>query len=295
MILEKKPTDDAPPPPVPEKSAAVSDSPPSYFQSTSSYQIDHRAPSLRIPRSPPASAPVNHATNRLTLKTRKEPIAGFFQIDPMLSVHHPQLDAGKRRNRKSRKSKGLDEEEVPSATFETRQGDIALSLAIVAPHSSGADSGQRALVDVTTRQGNVDIAAVSLPRFPRKSVELTVSQFQIDAGRHLNLKVETRQGHVHVFIPRSFAGPVHLRSKKGRIAVLPHLAGVAQVVSSRDQEAMFLVGTAALPANKDWRGDYLSLLSRSGEVVVGYYGEDELPKEEGFWQRLGHWLSGAPS
>ena len=86
--------------------------------------------------------------------------------------------------------------------------------------------------------------------------------------------------------------PVHLRSAKGKIVFLEHLARDARIISSRDQEAMVLVGATTMPANKDWQGDYLSLLSRSGEIIVGYYGEDELPRQDGFWKKLGNWLSG---
>lgn len=93
-------------------------------------------------------------------------------------------------------------------------------------------------------------------------------------------------------MPRSFAGPIHTRSKKGKVTILPHLVREAQVISSSEREAMVVVGHVTVPTAADWLGDYLTVLSRSGEVVVGYHGEDELPEHAGFWKRVGQWFSG---
>ncbi|EJD41188.1 hypothetical protein AURDEDRAFT_186675 [Auricularia subglabra TFB-10046 SS5] len=274
-------------PPVPDKDS-LPDNPPSYSQSTQGASFFHpHSPSQhgRFPSSPAAPTASPHATNHLTFKTRKEPISGSFQIDPGMEVHNPQLEKLRGRKRKARGKKGIKwpwssaapEEDVPNAVFETRQGDVAVNLSAVASSAVAPGTApRRAVVDISTRQGNVDVAI-----------------FQIDPGRHMNLKVETRQGHIHVFVPRRFSGPIHLRSAKGSIVFLKRLAQDARVISSRDQEAMVLIGASAMPTAKETPSDYLSLFSRTGEIVVGYYGEDELPRHEGFWKKLGNWLSGS--
>lgn len=92
--------------------------------------------------------------------------SGLFQIDPGMDVHNPHLEKLRSRKRKDKKGKApwnSTDDDVPNATFETRQGDIALSLAAVAPPPSALSdqTPRRVMVDVSARQGNIDIVVVS--------------------------------------------------------------------------------------------------------------------------------------
>ena len=57
-------------------------------------------------------------------------------------------------------------EDVPNTIFETRQGDIVLSLSAVTPASAACEAlPRRAAVDISTREGNVDVSVVSSVQF----------------------------------------------------------------------------------------------------------------------------------
>jgi len=235
-----------------------------------------------LPVAPVFEAPAvlsTPATNNLNIKTRKEPISGIFQIDPALSVAGEQGDRGscKKRGRRcgnTRKLKALwsqnisPEKEIPSATFQTRQGNVKLDLAVV-----GHGASEQALVDVSTRQGDVDL-----------------NVFQIERPRHLNLRVTTRSGHIFVLVPPSFSGPIHLQTRHGSILFLSSLARSMRPVTMREEESLVLIGEGPFPAdgpgNASWVGDYLSLVSRHGNVTVGYSGEDKRPEQGGFWKKI---------
>ncbi|KAH7101488.1 hypothetical protein BKA62DRAFT_618793, partial [Auriculariales sp. MPI-PUGE-AT-0066] len=206
------------------------------------------------------------------------PDAGTFHIDPAINVQ--PLTEESRKRKKARWPWGSAdspavEDAQPNAQFATRQGDIAINLAIT---GAGTPSPQplRAVVNVSTRQG-----------------QITLNVYQIDSGRHLNLKVESRQGDIHIFLPRSFCGPIHLQNKKGTVTFLPQVKAAARVLRAAEYDAMVILGEAALNPNPfGIIGDYMSIVTQTGDIVLGYYDEDVLPEKPTMWQRMAGWMGG---
>jgi len=284
MIITKSDMDttqkEAPPPYSQSLERRLPSRPPSRLPSRNFLPpVPIATPSPVFDAAPMFSSP---ATNNLNIKTRKEPISGIFQIDPVLSilgVSSEKRDLKKKKSRRSKKLKNLwpwqnmsPENEVPNATFQTRQGNVNLDLAVV-----GYGANEKALVDIMTRQGNVDL-----------------NVFQIEGSRNLNLRVTTRSGNIFVLLPRPFSGPVHLQTRNGTILFLSSLARSMRPVTMREDESLILIGEGPFPAdtpnNSSWVGDYLSLMSRHGNVTVGYIGEDMKPEHGGFWKKIADFM-----
>jgi hypothetical protein len=67
------------------------------------------------------------------------------------------------------------------------------------------------------------------------------------------------------------------------------------VIQANEREALVILGKtdpAACSGNSGWLGDAAHLSTKKGNVVVGIYGEDNLPEKPGFWQKAFSFLHG---
>jgi len=242
------------------------DDPPPYAPASSSRQLPPLPPQPIIYVQSPPPTP-GTLTDRLILKTRHEPISGAFNIDPgLLAVPEPAPVWGFKRRRRSKKST----DSQPNATFETRQGDIALDLSVV-----GNGPNPTAIVEASTRQGDVNINVVT-----------------IQSGKHINLRITTRQGNICVFVPPTFRGPINLVTKRGSHTILPALSRNMQVITTSGREALVIVNGDLPSDSKLWVGDYLRVESRSGNIMLGLLGEDRKPEPQSLLKRLTAFFTG---
>jgi len=104
-------------------------------------------------------------------------------------------------------------------------------------------------------------------------------------------------GDIITFLPETFTGVVHLRTKKGAITVLPALAGCVRVVKHSDTETLFIVESPRDPApdtssESNRETALCELTSRRGNVIIGLRGRDRHEPSVGLWQKLSNFFSG---
>ena len=104
-------------------------------------------------------------------------------------------------------------------------------------------------------------------------------------------------GDIITFLPETFTGVVHLRTKKGAITVLPALGGSARVVKHSDTETLFIVESPRDPApdthsESNRETALCELTSRRGNVIIGLRGRDRHEPTVGLWQKLSNFFSG---
>lgn len=109
-----------------------------------------------------------------------------------------------------------------------------------------------------------------------------------NALHYINRDFQT--GHIALLIPRNFCGALQLSTRDGSLNFLPALEGIMKVLKVTGRETLILVGEpnslqqssstiAALP-------DFCQLGSRSGNVTVGFSGEDSYVAGPGVWRTL---------
>ncbi|KAL4254778.1 hypothetical protein ABKN59_004799 [Abortiporus biennis] len=126
--------------------------------------------------------------NNYWLFSRSHPISGSFVIDPT----HP--GASLKESNKStrmphnRKNKNFFREKhcTPNASFATRQGAIDLDLTV-------EGDAPKAFISVQSRKGRI---SVNLGTLQQK--------------RHVCMEISNRDGHIIVYLPKSFNGTLEL-------------------------------------------------------------------------------------
>ncbi|KAF9561209.1 hypothetical protein CPC08DRAFT_439611 [Agrocybe pediades] len=194
---------------------------------------------------------------------RKHPIKGTFYIDPLVVAIDRQKTKRKQKEKKA----------LPHASFRSRHGAIDLELAT----TGSIEGASKADVSVSSRDGEITLKLLPMP----------------PSRPRLGLDVESRSGKVTLYLPEGFAGVVHLTTKKGKLLVMPVLAGCVKMVKNSSQEIIFMMGSQSnvyeLDVTKE--SSFCAIRTRSGDMNVGLSGRDQLAEEVGFWKRLGGFLS----
>ncbi|KAL4068514.1 hypothetical protein V8B97DRAFT_835660 [Scleroderma yunnanense] len=221
-------------------------------------------------------------TNFLYVDERDGAIKGTYVIDPKLHIpdaYLPPLNTGEKRK---------------NVYLHTRDGSVDVDLWIVGrkdletPHSEKAPHPMsRTNMHVSSRDGSVAVKVNA-----------------IDNIHPFSLEAASRDGRVTVLIPRSFHGPLVLKSKHGNCALSDGVLGNSIQLGTVDYTKRFFVGdlsavtTSGSGSGSDsvlgtdfgsteWAGDELRAETRDGRVKVKYVDEVEsADAKRGFFDRL---------
>ncbi|KAF7309828.1 hypothetical protein MIND_00354700 [Mycena indigotica] len=193
--------------------------------------------------------------NRIYLETRFADVTGTYYVAPHSIV--PEVNV-RRRKRQKRK-------QTPDAIFRSRRGNLSLDLGTIGYASENA----KASVNASTKSGNISLNLIAGAKVrPRFDVE-----------------VNTRTGHVVLFVTETFSGAIQLHTNRGQLEFLPGITAEMRVIKSTDTEYLVLVGPQPVGAEQP-PADYCRVQTRSGNIKVGLRGKDVYVQPFGLWQRL---------
>jgi len=234
--------------------------------STSSAVVVASSSGHRLPVvTPPSSFP----TNGLNIFTVIEPIRGSWLLDPLAPQSSEtsifQTIVQHRVGRRPRRSRNMTLG-TATAKLDSRHGNISAALRVVGESPTTAT----ATIRVTTRSGNIVLELIS--KSPTRMV---------------HFDAYSRSGNISLLIPRSFSGVVELRARNGGMELLPALASSARIMRASDRETVVLVGNNAIPqVGASGTGDLARLCARSGNVRLGFSGEDVFNESGGVISHL---------
>lgn len=80
---------------------------------------------------------------------------------------------------------------------------------------------------------------------------------------------------------------IELGSRRGRMDILPSLAKTARILKATDDRLLILVGAIETSPSDSILSDHGQLYSRSGNLCVGFSGQDTAPVPEmSLWKKL---------
>ncbi|OBZ73715.1 hypothetical protein A0H81_06431 [Grifola frondosa] len=264
-----------------QQSKAAESSPPPYSPNANA------STSAGPPPTPGPLSPFQPQTpqrvNRFFLFSRHGSLSGTYLIDPTLprSSLPPALlsHSGLKKFRKLERSA---EKEKLNAAFRTRHGAISLDLGVVDAEQPRAEK-ERVRILVSTRHGHIN-----------------VNLFGKQEDGSVDLDVSSRDGHIVLFIPPTFNGPIAFNTRRaGAVNFLPAFAQRASVVRASDRETLVFfrpVANGADTASKSTpaEGDDCCVVSsRSGRVTMGVSGVDRMetkPSAIGLFKQFGDFV-----
>ncbi|KAG8829520.1 hypothetical protein FRC18_009245 [Serendipita sp. 400] len=223
--------------------------PPSY--------IDSVAGTSRIIHTPGPGLPP--ASNYVALHQRNSKISGTWTIDTNLQVPESLL-----------KPLESGQTERPHLSLHTWNGSVTAAVALV------SGTVQRATVDIYTSNGKVSFNMVCTLQPIGLIISLTSYNDQLSRvnTQPLNLKIVTRNGAVHVSLPRDFCGPLKYNTHNGKVKFSNELMKTLRVFT----DATAFVGDWQLVGFKDhktWEGDDVNIQTSNGSIWIGYEGDPE--------------------
>lgn len=270
---------------------------------TTMHTQDNKEPSLdsneqqssHIPDgAPPPYSPSNLASGSTaapgagladapTLKTIRiqkhyESISGTYIIDPDVSGDEPSILKGIAARRSDLAGIWKDFlSAAPHAVFRNRFGSIFLTLAT----KGSSEQCHRAIVDVSTRHGDIAVNLSSL-----------------HPGKRITLKVTSHRGKIVVLLPPTFCGDVQIRSSKlGGYDILPGLSSSIRSMNGKKRKTSLLIGDTAPISEGSESMDHCRLSSHHGKIVLGLSGQDSMPtqREGNIWRKIGAFFRGGES
>ncbi|KAF8659858.1 hypothetical protein AX16_001742 [Volvariella volvacea WC 439] len=238
-----------------------SDKPPPYTENIGSSTARHvDTHPIAAPTPPDRLSEPRASVAQVHLSSGGEPLSGTFCIDPEIPSYGLTL---KKKNKKLKKN-----DQHPHASFQTRKGDINLTLATV----GNARRSNKANVYVGSQSGNIYLRLLSLS----------------ESKPRIGLEIDNTSGQTQVYLPRSFCGAVRLSTKKGSIQILPALTAAMQTLKFSDREAFVLFGATSPHTSRTGQvADLCEIHTRAGKIIVGIDGEDKYDEPKGFWRKLG--------
>lgn len=216
-------------------------------------------------------------------------ILGQWNIQPALLVPSELLLSSEEREKatatisnwaamqKKSKPKAEVEEEPANLTLHTRDGRIQADVWIADSNEEDAleeEAKKCTKLDLHTRDGGV------------------VLRVRTHGTRPLHIRAYTHDGHIRVFLPRSFTGLVQHEIYDGKLvfspAMHPSVSTFSQVDGKRgasfigDWQTAMKDGENALG---NWQGDRCEATSRDGSLY--FFWEDEFEAE---WARKSNWF-----
>ncbi|KAL4068436.1 hypothetical protein V8B97DRAFT_823251 [Scleroderma yunnanense] len=210
-------------------------------------------------------------TNFLYVDEKSCAIKETYVIDPLLHIPDAYLTPLNAQ------------EERKNVYIHTRDGSIDVDLWIVGRKDAetsrsekAPDPMRRTTIHVSSRDGSV-----------------FVKVYAIDNIHPFSLEIVSRDGRISAVIPRSFHGPLVLKSIHGNCVLSDGLLGNStQLGSTVDHTRKWFVGdfstvSASDPGLAEWAGDEVRAETKDGRVRVKYIGEVEsVVSKRGFFGRL---------
>ncbi|KAJ7729581.1 hypothetical protein B0H16DRAFT_1428180 [Mycena metata] len=243
--------------PVVNRAQAVpEDSPPDYLDLASQSTASSLPP---VPLIPDIVKP----TNFLSIGRTNASIKGTYAIDPRLKIPAVLL---------SPLAEGETELTRPNARLQTSNAPIDAIFFIV------EDSDHKQRIDIVLKTANGSIkASVHAPR----------------TRAAINLRVETSNAPVVLRLPRSFCGPLTLRTRYASVSFSDALSANLTTFNELDNTHRCFVGDfAAWGQQPDaWTGDELSVETTHGSIKLKYdvevdTGNGKGKGKGGFFSRL---------
>ena len=115
-------------------------------------------------------------------------------------------------------------------------------------------------------------------------------QFEKGATQTVEIDVYTRHGNTTLLLPPTFSGALEIRSRRGKIDLLPGLSRYARVLDSSPRELRLVIdrpGSGPSMSSGHGMADLARLTSRTGNFRVGLSVEDAgVQPEPGFWTKV---------
>ncbi|KAG6331973.1 hypothetical protein ID866_7115 [Astraeus odoratus] len=200
--------------------------------------------------------------NTEDIPEKHHPIKGTYIVDPSLSIPAEYLPA---------LQDGETEADRKNLHWHTRDGSIDAEIWMVGHRQSLGLNKNRTTLHVSSRDGSVTVKVNAINN---------IQPFSLDAL--------STNGRVIVLLPRSFHGPIKLKSIHGSCSLSDDLLRNSTHFGVVDHTARFFVGdfTAASDPSQ-WKGDELRAETRDGRVKVRYVDEVEQPcRKPGFFSRF---------
>ncbi|KAJ7673896.1 hypothetical protein DFH06DRAFT_1445422 [Mycena polygramma] len=106
---------------------------------------------------------------------------------------------------------------------------------------------------------------------------------------HFSLRASSTFGHICIFLPRTFHGPLSIMSSLGAPNLSPELKRVCAPISEVGGARRWFVGDAGVWRDRGEHGDEALVGTTFGLVWVGYIGEEEDATRALQWGAL-HWV-----
>jgi len=225
---------------------------------------------------PAAQQQVNH----VSMDSRHNPIAGSYIINPEMDNPFGKIDEKrygrlkqKRLDKRNKKMFGNDG--APNAVFHTRHGAISLNLAT----AGYSNLITKTHVHVASRHGKIHLNLFSLQQY-----------------KHITLEASTRHGNIVLFIPPNFDGALMIRSRQGKVNLLPAFSQRARIVQASDDGSLVLFGQSNLSLHDLGQDsvDVALLTTRQGRITVGVSGVDHYDESitvNPLVRKLNSWLA----
>ncbi|KAJ6574467.1 hypothetical protein B0H19DRAFT_986091 [Mycena capillaripes] len=220
-----------------EQDWTVAELPPSYQSSTAT-----PPPPLLTPSAPENVKPTNH----LFVNRDAGNVRGTYVIDPRIKIPQPMLPP-------------VASEELKNMTVRTRHGNVDVEIFVV------GDGDHRR---------KVEILLECIPTGGYITAKLHASN---DARPVINLKAQTAHGGITVHVPRTFRGPVTVRTPHGQLHFAGELSAAVTTFNEVDYTHRCFIGDFSDWADhpENWVGDELNIETSIGNVKLRYDVESE--------------------
>lgn len=197
------------------------------------------------------SKPEGKPTNYLSVVGMHSPIKGSYIIDPSMDIPSTYLPP---------LGEGETEEDRKNLHLHTRDGSVDVDIWLAGHQEHSKIHKRRTTLHVSSRDGSI-----------------AVKVHAIDAIEPFFLDVFTRDGRITVLLPRSFHGPVALKSRDGSCTLSDELLRNSTPLGVADHTTRFFVGdfSAMSDSASQWEGYELKAETRDGRVRVKYVDEVE--------------------
>lgn len=204
--------------------------------------------------------PKGEPTNFLSVITRNGSIKGTYIIDPSLQMPISPNEEGKNEKR-----------EAENLHVHTRDGSVDVDIWLVGSDEPAKIDRKRTILHLGSNDGSITA---------RVSPTGTIRPFFLD--------IITKDGKVSVLLPRSFHGPLRLKTGDGRCILSDGLLEKSATLGVSDKTSTFFVGD--LPSTFDaWEGHECKVETRDGKIMVRYIDEPAPPSAKNrFLRKLLH-------
>ncbi|PVG03188.1 hypothetical protein CPB86DRAFT_749300 [Serendipita vermifera] len=193
-----------------QEEGAMGEQPPAYSQVSTSPPVSPGASTSSEPTIPPPS-------NFVHVFKRDANINGTWHIDPSLTIpaaFSSPVDAESNYNTTSKFKlfdRGVPAEEQqrpprpqPNLLLHTRDGRINADVWLRREPISGQDVTKPTIIDLNSKDGNISLRLVCI-------------------SPPTHIQIQTSDGHIRVFLPHTFQGPISHVARDGKVVFSPKM------------------------------------------------------------------------